>query len=508
LAGKVKKGSLTSSLIAATIACSLSQFLVGYNIAVHNPTENVIFPGHSTLGWSTVVAALPIGAIFGTIIGGPLCDYCGRRSSLIVDALGFLSGGILQVVAPNLEFLMIARFTVGIMSGIATVLVPIYLGELAPPHLRGTLGTINQFALVVGILVADILSFPLATEDGWRFLLGIASLLAFIQVILGFFVVESPRYLLHCNPLDAHAKDILRKLRGHASMEDVDEEVETYVIADSAQRTARAAVKYDIEGLFKSNQNNIKHKKDGNGTGDILYEMVTLPDIRFHFWCGIILNIGQQLCGVNAIFYYSTSLFEEVIPNPLVGTTSIGTINVIFTYVALLLMDACRRKNLLLWSIGGMLFSCTGLILCQCGSLQSENSQGTGEDKNGEISPIRDPIQVLVLMFANLFVAFYAIGLGPIPCLWIAETIKPRYVSLAMTISCTLSWGVNFAVGGLLFPLMNQYLKGLTFLPFAVILVACFFFVWKFLPADGEATSATADASTNKIIVDETVNQE
>jgi hypothetical protein len=195
----------------------------------------------------------------------------------------------------------------------------------------------------------------------------------------------------------------------------------------------------------------------------ILGEMVTLPDVQFVFFCSIGLHIGQQLCGVAAVFYYSTSLFEEIMSsNPLIGTTSIGAINVIFTYVALLLMDVCRRKSLLLSSVGGMILCCSGLIFAQTGL-------------------IHDPSGIASLLLVNAYVAFYAIGMGCIPFLWIAEMVEPRYVAMTMSICSTINWMANFVVG-LVFPLMKEYLGVLTFVPFAVVLVVLYLFVWIVLP--------------------------
>ncbi|KAL3925072.1 MAG: hypothetical protein SGILL_000645 [Bacillariaceae sp.] len=454
--------SFTKPLFIATIANSVSQFLVGYNIAVLNTTEKYIFPGHSTMQWSWAVSALAIGAPLGALIGGHISDSYGRKPALVFNSIGFLAGGILQALSVNLQVLTLARFLLGLMSGVATVLVPIYLGELAPPHMRGMLGTVNHFALVVGILMADLLSFPLADDDGWRYLLGVTAAIALFQILLLPFVVESPRFLLHRNTRDSTASDILQRLRGYTSSEDVEEEVDTYIAVNTAlyTPTPRMARKFDMENPPTSIMK--KSSVDESNTDSILWEMMTIPRVRFLFGCSIVLHIGQQLCGVAAVFYYSTSLFEEILNKPLLGTTSIGAINVMFTYVALRLMDSCRRKSLALWSIGGMTLSCIGLILAQI----------------GVINDIRG---IPTVMLVNCFVAFYAIGLGPIPFLWIAEMVEPRYVALTMSICSGVNWTTNWLVG-LIFPLMKESLGDLTFVPFAVVLVTLFLFVWVVLP--------------------------
>jgi SP family facilitated glucose transporter-like MFS transporter 3 len=328
-----------------------------------------------------------------------------------------------------------ARFVLGFSSGVATVLVPIYLGELAPPTLRGTLGTINQFALVVGVLAADLFSFPFATADGWRVLFSVTIFVAVGQLLVAPFVVESPRWLLQRDPTDPNARQILKELRGCQNDEEVEKELATYIIAADAQRQ--------------------EHKSQVA----VLSEMMSQKGVRLLFLSCICLHMAQQLCGISAIFYYSTSFFEGVIENPLMGTTLVGAVNVLFTYVALLLMDSCRRKSLLLWSIGGMFFSCVAVILSQAGVLSSGAS----------------------LLAVNVYVAFYEIGVGPIPFLIIAEMFEAKYVIVTMSICSQLNWGVSFFVG-LAFPTMSKALGKYTFVPFGVVLVLSFIFTWKILP--------------------------
>lgn len=121
-----------------------AQFLVGYNTGVMNAPSSVVFEGHTTFEWSLAVAIFAIGGPFGAVAGGRFVDLRGRRSSLGIVAYTFLLGGLLQTFARNMIFITIARFVIGFASGFSSVLVPIYLGELAPPTLRGTLGTLTQ----------------------------------------------------------------------------------------------------------------------------------------------------------------------------------------------------------------------------------------------------------------------------------------------------------------------------------------------------------------------------
>jgi len=132
---------VTMPLVFAIVVAATSQFLVGYNTGVMNAPVNVVFPGHSTLSWSLAVAAFAVGGPFGAIAGGQMADKRGRRGALLIDTWTFLLGGLLQTVALDMFTIITARFIIGFASGFSTVLVPIYLGELAPPTMRGMLGT-------------------------------------------------------------------------------------------------------------------------------------------------------------------------------------------------------------------------------------------------------------------------------------------------------------------------------------------------------------------------------
>ena len=161
---------VTTPLIFAIIVAVMNQFLVGYSTGVMNAPAAVVFPGHSTGAWALAVSAFAIGGPFGANIAGGLADSRGRRAALLMDTWLFLFGGLLQTFAANIVGIIFSRFVIGFASGFSSVLVPIYLGELAPPTLRGTLGTLTQFALVIGIFISNLLAFPFATEKSRRIL--------------------------------------------------------------------------------------------------------------------------------------------------------------------------------------------------------------------------------------------------------------------------------------------------------------------------------------------------
>ena len=177
---EIRDEVVTFPLTMACVVACLSQFLVGYNTAALNAPEPYVFPGHSTAAWAVAVAAFAIGGPFGAAAGGRLANARGRRPAILLDAALFFVGGTALALAPSMAVLVVARFVVGVASGVASVLVPVYLGELAPPVLRGTFGTCTQFALVLGILAAGGLALLGASR--WRILFSATPALDLVQL--------------------------------------------------------------------------------------------------------------------------------------------------------------------------------------------------------------------------------------------------------------------------------------------------------------------------------------
>jgi SP family facilitated glucose transporter-like MFS transporter 3 len=426
---------VTTPLVFAIIVAVGSQFLVGYNTGVMNAPEKVVFPGHSTALWSFAVAAFAIGGPFGAIVGGKLADSRGRRGALLIDTWLFLMGGTLQTFAPDMYTLILARFIIGFASGFSSVLVPIYLGELAPPTLRGMLGTLTQFAMVIGILIADLFAFPFSTETSWRVLFLVTPIVAIIQLLCSPFLLESPRWLINRDPSSLRARYIIKQLRGLRYDHEVEMELGSYAIGEAAQH------------------------QDNPDQNHVIKEMFSHRKIRMLLVSSLVLQMAQQFCGINAVFYYSTAFFEGVIENPLLGTTIVGFVNVIATYAALLLMDSCGRRTLILWSSGGMFISCVVIVLSLLGFFSN----------------------IMALVAVNVYVSFFEIGLGPIPWLIVAEMFEGKYIAVAMSLCSQLNWACNFIVG-LAFPLMNEHLGPYSFVPFAIVLAFTFVYAMFVLP--------------------------
>jgi SP family facilitated glucose transporter-like MFS transporter 3 len=451
--------TLSTPLVCAILVAATSQFLVGYNTGVMNAPAKVVLPhAHSKWMWSLAVAAFAMGAPLGAIVAGKHADAAGRRVALIWCTFAFLVGGLAQTVAATMTVMIASRLAIGCASGASSVVVPVYLGELAPPALRGRLGTLTQLALVTGILVADVLAFPFATEQRWRLLFAVTPVVAMAQLLVSPVLLESPRWLLGRDAHSLEARSIIKSLRGLRHEQEMEFEVGQYLMGGASQRQEHGSI---VETLM---------------------EMWNVPKIRKLLITSLVLQMSQQFSGINAVFYYSTSFFQGVIKNPLVGTTIVGAVNVLATYAVLFLMDRCGRRTLILWSSGGMFVSCVVIVMSLLGYF------GNG----------------VALLAVNAYVIFFEFGLGPIPWLIVAEMFNGKYVATAMSVSSQLNWACNFMVG-LGFPSMNAYLGPYSFGPFAVVLLACFLFAWFILP-ETQGTAQSRDEMTRTL--NETIEHE
>jgi MFS transporter, SP family, solute carrier family 2 (facilitated glucose transporter), member 3 len=272
-----------------------------------NPPVKVVFPGHSTLSWAVAVAAFAAGGPFGASYGGTMADAKGRRGALIIDMWLFVIGGLLQTLAPNMYVIIIARFVVGFASGYSSVVVPIYLNELSPPNLRGTLGTITQFALTIGILASDVLAFPFCQEQDaasnkWRIQLVLSSKL----------LLESPRWQLMHRKKDEAGKSIAR-LSGRFSQDELQQEMERLLSTSSLHELGIELDSTTGRTTTTAARSNNKNKEVVEPTrAEIFAEMWDHGSIRILLISAVLLNMTQQLSGINAVFYYSTQFFQGV----------------------------------------------------------------------------------------------------------------------------------------------------------------------------------------------------
>jgi len=420
-------------VILISIVAALGGLLFGFDTAVISGTINFIQPyfGLSEAGLGWTVSSLLFGCIAGVFLAGKMGDLYGRKKVLMLAALLFFISATGSASAQVLAFFIAARILGGIAVGIASILSPMYIAELAPAKYRGTLVSLNQLAIVIGILVAFFSNYLLVDSgvNNWRWMLLVMAAPAVLLFFSLFLVPESPRWLVARNR---------------------NEEAMKVLIKTSGPELAQSELKEIQQTL--------------NNQEESTFSDLLAPKIKPLLFIGIILAVFQQITGINTIMYYAPKIFANVGQNndsALLQTILIGGTNLIFTLVAMVLIDRFGRKLLIIIGSTGMMLMLAGLSAL----FFTNHTSG-----------------VLVLVFILGYIAFFAASLGP--ALWVitAELFPNRLRSKGMSIAIVSLW-IACTVVTIAFPIMLEKLSGgITFLIFALICLANLLYVWWYVP--------------------------
>ncbi|XP_078413955.1 solute carrier family 2, facilitated glucose transporter member 5 [Cetorhinus maximus] len=453
-----RKGRLTSVLALTTLVSSFgSSFQYGYNVAVVNSPAvymqqfynqsyfdrygSYMDSRFQTVLWSLTVSMYPLGGFFGSLMVAPLVNKLGRKGTLLFNNIFSIVPAILMgssKASKSFEIIIFARIVIGICAGLSSNVVPMYLGELSPKNLRGAIGVIPQLFITIGILIAQIFGIRsiLANQRGWPLLLGLTGIPAVVELILLPFSPESPRYTLIQKGNVVKAKAALRRIRG---WDDVDDEIEEMRLEDQSEKA--------------------------EGHMSVLH-LFTFRSLRWQLISIIALNMGQQLSGVNAIYYYADSLYrsagvkENDIQFATVGT---GAVNVFMTIAAVSIVEAIGRRILLLVGFAICCVSCAVLTM-------SLNLQ----DKV-------DWMPHLSITCVIVYVIGHAIGPSPIPYVITMEMFRQSSRPAAFMVAGSAHWLSNFTVG-LVFPFLEKGLGEYSFIIFGVICLATFVYIFIVIP--------------------------
>ena len=421
--------------VAASFA-ALGGLLFGYDTGVISGALIFIKRefGLTTAAEEVVVSGVLLGATIGAIFGGKAADLFGRRRVLLVTAAIFGIGALASAVAPSPTILIVSRVVLGLAIGLASTNVPVYLSEVAPPHARGWVVSLFQLAVTVGIVVAYLTDYAFAGIEGWRWMLGLAVVPALVFGIGMFFLPETPRWLIRGGHHEV-AQRVLVRIR---ELPDVNVEIEE-IKASLAQQA-----------------------ESGHWT-DLLRRQV-----RPALVVGLGLAIFQQITGINTVIYYAPRILQSAGFNSASGailaTVGVGVVNVGMTIVAMFLVDRAGRRPLLLVGIAGMIVTLGTLGL----SFRISNP-------SGQLAWI----SVICLMG---YVASFAISLGPIFWLLIAEIYPLKIRGLAEGTAATFNWASNLIVSLTFLTLVEKLGASSTFLLYAVASVASWVFAYCFVP--------------------------
>jgi len=433
----------TISLVAA-----LGGLLFGYDWVViggAKPFYEKYFhlTNASQQGWA--VSCALIGCLFGAMMSGTLCDKYGRKLLLLLSALLFAVSSLAISMTDGFRTFVAWRIAGGIAIGLASNLSPMYIAEIAPAQVRGKLVSVNQLTIVIGILLAQFMNWIIAKpvpsgasaleilnswngQTGWRWMFGataVPSLLFFLGMLS---VPESPRWLAR-NGRPEKAKSILQRLGGEAYAAQTLAEIEATVSEDT----------------------------------NVSWRQLLDPKLAGVLLLGITLAVFQQWCGINVIFNYAADVFAAAgynVSDILLNIVITGAVNLIFTFVAIAMVDGAGRRKLMLFGSAALALIYTVLVI-------AFHMHGQG-------------LYMLVLVVAAI--ACYAMSLAPVTWVVISEIFPNRIRGAAMSVAITSLWIASFVLT-YTFPLLNQGLgPARTFWIYAAICFAGFFYIFWRLP--------------------------
>ncbi|XP_010640134.1 solute carrier family 2, facilitated glucose transporter member 9 isoform X3 [Fukomys damarensis] len=466
LPGGRKRKDWSCSLLAASLVGAFgSSFLYGYNLSVVNaPTRYIkafyneswqrrhghpIDPDTLTLLWSVTVSIFAIGGLVGTLMVKMIGKILGRKHTLLVNNGFAISAALLMACslqAGAFEMLIVGRFIMGVDGGIALSVLPMYLNEISPKEIRGSLGQVTAIFICVGVFTGQLLGLPelLGKESTWPYLFGVIVVPAFVQLVSLPFLPESPHYLLFEKHNEAEAMKAFQKFLGKADVSRVMEEI---LSENRVQRNIRLVP---------------------------VLELLRAPFVRCQVITVIVIMACYQLCGLNAIWFYTNSIFGKAgiapgsVPYITLSTGGVETLAAIFSG---LVIERLGRRPLL---IGGfVLMTIFFGILTITLTLQD-----------------RAPwVPYLSIVCVLAVIASFCSGPGGIPFILTGEFFQQSQRPAAFIIAGTVNWLSNFTVG-LLFPFIQKSLDTYCFLVFAAICIAGAVYLYFVLPETKNRTHA------------------
>ena len=415
---------------------ALGGLLFGYDTGVVSGALLFLkndFPHISALQKELVTSFLLAGATVGAIGAGRVSDRIGRQRTILVTAALFLAGVLTAAFSPSFLVLLAAQVVIGLGVGSASMVVPMYIGEAAPPQFRGALVSFNQLALSTGILVSYLVDYALSGTGNWRLMFGLACLPAAALFLGMLFQPESPAWLIAHGRL-ADAQRVLRRLR------------------------PPDAVEGELAGMLRSTQRQDARARE-----------LLRPSLRPALLLGLLLAVFQQITGINTVIYYAPTLLNNAglgSSAALLANVANGIVNVSMTIVAIRLLDRVGRRALLITGTCGM---ATALLTIALIFLASGPHLST-------------PAALAAVAALVVYIGSFAIGLGPVFWLLISEIYPVRVRASAMSAAAAANWGANFLVTISFLTLLNAITNAGTFFMFAFLTAVALIYFWRRVP--------------------------
>lgn len=404
-------------ILSISFVSALGGYLFGFDFAVISGALPFLRTEFGLSAWweGFLTGSLALGCIVGCLIAGMLSDRYGRRPGLLLAALLFASSSLGMALAGSLTNFVLMRFGAGIGVGMASMLSPMYIAEVSPAAVRGRNVAINQLTIVIGVLVTNVINYQLSDQGSeawrWMFGLGVAPAILFFVGVL--WLPESPRWLVQVGRFEK-AQLVLSKIGNPLYVQQTLHAIQQSVRTISPPTARRPVFEWPAFGA--------------------VFERSVRPAVLV----GIGLAIFQQLCGINVVFNYTSTIFESVgasLDRQLLETVSIGIVNVVFTLLAMRLVDRLGRRPLML--IGSLGLAILYVVL----ALLLQNHAAA----------------VWISSTVLLAIAVYATSLAPVTWVLIAEVFPNSIRGTAISVATIALWGAYFILV-FTFPILAQYL--------------------------------------------------
>ncbi|KAI0646783.1 general substrate transporter [Trametes meyenii] len=404
-----------------------------YGLPTCIPMDNPTF--------SVLTSIYTVGGLLGSVGANVVMDKWGRKGACLASAFIMAVGAGFMAVAASLSPLIIGRLLTGVAAGLGLCVGPVYISEIAPSKIKGAVGVLTQFAIVIGIMITQAMGLQLATPRTWRAVLLFSSALSIAQLLVGPIIVESPVWLNRHGLLRAKDASARRLWRGGHTLRSPD------VASEDAEDPLLGAS--DEHSSLNSDR-----RPDGHEAAVTVPQVVLRKEFRKPLAIVCFSMLCQQLSGVNAVLYYSNNILSKALPDlgPYVSL-GITVVNFFMTAAPIFLIDRLGRKKLLSLSATGAIISLLGV--------------GFGLD-SGAVA--------LASITIISFVASFAIGIGPVPFVMIPEVSPHQAVSALSSVGLSLNWIANFLVGLVFLPLRDflshgdESREGRVFYVFAALL--------------------------------------
>lgn len=452
--------SLTKNLIFATIVACLGSIQFGYHISELNAPEQYLVCkelhvsgsnvyNDTLLGGSlglpqcidmteqqfgAVTSMFSVGGLIGSFLIGSYANQHGRkRTSLYISLFGFV-GSFIMFYSKNFLTMLLGRFILGLSCGSSIVITPLYINEISPVAWRGALGSMNQLSINLGILLTQSIALKFGNEFQWRWILGIGCLLAIVNFIGWWEVYESPKWLVLHEHDTRNAEISLFHLR----------------------QNKYDQIKSEIQKWTNENNNDIENNSVKEPT---FWNYITNRNYSKSRFAITMLLVGQQFSGINSIIFYGVKVTSKLLPqHAMLINFTISFINVIMTFVASLIIDKFGRRPLLLISTSLM------SIMCFIISISIVNSHSK-----------------MFVTSIFIYIASFAIGIGPIPFLIIGELSPNEASAIAQSYGTVCNWIGTFIVG-YTFPLLNIFMDGYVYMIFSISTIGLMQYIYRYLP--------------------------